>query len=289
MRNLVHLAIPGFVLLMVIESTFSAILDAKLYDVKDTAASLAMGIGNVIIKLFFKIPIIAAYFFMYQFALFDIRPVWWAWILLLFLDDLTYYVFHRVSHECRFFWASHVNHHSSQRYNLSTALRQTWTGVFTGFIFWLWLPLLGFHPLMVMTMQAISLIYQFWIHTETVGKLGPLEWILNTPSHHRVHHGSNVIYLDRNHAGIFILWDRLFGTFQPEEENVVYGLSNNIHTYNPVRIAMHEWQDIRWDLHLPVSFSDKLKYLFGAPGWSHDGSRKTVKELQKSMNVKGHS
>jgi len=283
MQDLVHWAIPGFIVLMIVESTFSALQDARLYEVKDTAASLSMGIGNVIIKLLFKIPIISAYFVVYQFSLFEIKPVWWAWIVLFFAEDLTYYVFHRVSHECRFFWASHINHHSSQFYNLSTALRQTWTGVLTGFVFWLWLPLVGFHPFMVMTMQAISLIYQFWIHTETIGKLGALEWFMNTPSHHRVHHGTNIKYLDRNHGGILIIWDRLFGTFQAEEETVVYGLSKNINTFNPIKIAMHEWQALWQDVRNAAGLSTKLSYIFRPPGWSPDGSRKTVKELQREL------
>jgi sterol desaturase/sphingolipid hydroxylase (fatty acid hydroxylase superfamily) len=137
------------------------------------------------------------------------------------------------------------------------------------FIFWLWLPLIGFPPLMVLTMQAISLLYQFWIHTELVRHMGPLEWVLNTPSHHRVHHGSNQRYLDRNHAGVLILWDRLFGTFEPEREKVVYGLTKNINSYNPVRIAFHEWVDIWRDLRQAPAWSMKLRYIFGRPGWKH--------------------
>ncbi|MFQ5649677.1 MAG: sterol desaturase family protein [bacterium] len=284
MPDIIHYAIPGFIILMIVESTFSAIQDARLYEIKDTAASLAMGIGNVIIKLVVKVPILAAYLVMYDHRFFELGRGWQSWLLLFFLEDLTYYVFHRVSHKCRFFWASHVNHHSSQKYNLSTALRQTWTGVMTGFIFWLWLPLLGFHPLMVMTMQAISLLYQFWIHTETVHKMGVLEGFMNTPSHHRVHHGRNIKYLDRNHGGILIIWDKLFGTFQPEEEKVVYGLTHNINTYNPIRIAMHEWQAIWQDIRKPNPLAVRLAFIFRAPGWSADNSRKTVKQLQKELS-----
>ncbi len=280
MPNIIHYAIPGFILLMIVESTVSAIQDTQLYEVKDTAASLAMGIGNVFIKLFLKVPIFSVYFWVYEYRVFEIGSGWVIWIALFFLEDLTYYIFHRVSHECRFFWASHVNHHSSQKYNLSTALRQTWTGTMTGFVFWLWLPLAGFHPFMVATMQAVSLLYQFWIHTETIDKLGFLEWFLNTPSHHRVHHGSDVKYLDRNHAGILIIWDKLFGSFQKEEESVTYGLTQNINTYNPVKIAMHEWQAIWRDIIIPNPLNVRLGYIFKPPGWSHDGSRKTVKELR---------
>lgn len=282
--ELIHYAIPAFILLMIVEAIFSAVQDAQLYEIKDTFASLAMGLGNVIVKLFTKVPIYGTYALAYQFRLFDIEPVWWAWVLLLFLDDITYYFYHRYSHEIRFMWASHVNHHSSQKYNLSTALRQTWTGALSlGFLFWVWLPLLGFHPMMVMTMQSISLLYQFWIHTETIGKLGPLEWFMNTPSHHRVHHGSDFKYLDRNHGGIFIIWDRLFGTFQPEEEPVTFGLTHNINTYNPIRIAFHEWQDMIRDVRRAPTLRAKLGYIFCPPGWSHDGSSKSVRRLRAEL------
>ncbi len=289
MPDIIHYAIPGFIVLMVVEAMVSSAQDAQLYELKDTAASLAMGIGNVIIKLLIKVPIFGAYMFAHQFAIFEIGNGWQAWLALFFLEDFTYYVFHRISHQCRFFWASHVNHHSSQRYNLSTALRQTWTGNLTGFVFWLWLPLLGFDPLMVMTMQAISLLYQFWIHTETIRKLGPVEWLLNTPSHHRAHHGSDTKYLDRNHAGILIIWDRLFGTFQVEEETVTYGLTQNISTFNPIKIAMHEWQAIWRDLRQPNPVAVRLAYVFRAPGWSHDGSRKTVKQMQQKLTSAARS
>jgi sterol desaturase/sphingolipid hydroxylase (fatty acid hydroxylase superfamily) len=173
-------------------------------------------------------------------------------------------------------------HHSSQKYNLSTALRQTWTGGFMGFVFWLWLPPLGFHPAMVLTMQAISLLYQFWIHTEVIRHMGPLEWIFNSPSHHRVHHGSNVRYLDRNHAGTLIIWDRIFGSFVPEakEEKVIYGLTKNIGSYNPVRIAFKEWMDLGRDVRTAPGWKSKLRYVFAPPGWSHDGRSKTAQEMR---------
>ena len=170
-------------------------------------------------------------------------------MLLFFLDDFAYYWFHRISHEVRLFWASHVVHHSSQYFNLSTALRQTWVPM-TYFPFWMPIALLGYPPYMILTMQAVSLMYQFWIHTERIGKLPrPIEFVFNTPSHHRVHHGANDIYLDRNYGGILIIWDRLFGTFQGEEEQVRYGLTKNIHTFRPFRVAFHEyqamWRDVR--------------------------------------------
>ncbi len=290
--NLIYWAIPAFVLLLVAEAVFSAIGRRELFEVKDTFASLAMGVGNVLTNLFAKAVVLAVFWLVYEqtgFFKAALAPDrWWVWAVLFFAEDVSYYWFHRISHGCRFFWASHVVHHSSQRYNLATALRQTWTGNITGsFVFWLWLPLLGFHPLMVMTMQSISLIYQFWIHTETIVRLPrPVEAVFNTPSHHRVHHSSDVKYLDRNHAGVLILWDRLFGTFQPEEEHPTYGLTTNIHTYNPVRIAFHEWQALWRDLRRPLSWRARLAYVFGPPGWSHDGSRKTTAQLRAEWQAR---
>ncbi len=273
MHNLIHLAIPGFLLLLLIEVIAAAWMHQDLFEWKDTAASLTMGIGNVIIGLFTKVLLFVSYSFVHRFAIFNIGYQWWAWLLLFFAEDFTYYVFHRSSHECRFFWASHVVHHSSQRYNLGTALRQTWTGgISFSFIFWLWLPLIGFPPIMVMTMQAISLLYQFWIHTELIRSLGPLEAFFNTPSHHRVHHASNARYLDRNHAGTLIIWDRLFGTFELEDESepLIYGLTKNINTYNPVRIAFHEWIDIARDLRLARTWNERWHLVFGRPGWKYE-------------------
>jgi sterol desaturase/sphingolipid hydroxylase (fatty acid hydroxylase superfamily) len=288
--NLVNLAIPAFILLLVIEAIVSAIDQRELFEVKDTFASLAMGVGNVLTNLGAKAVVLAAYWLVYDLTGFfkaTLAPdQWWVWVVLFFAEDVSYYWFHRISHGSRFFWASHVVHHSSQKYNLSTALRQTWTGNITGsFIFWLWLPFLGFHPLMIMTMQAVSLIYQFWIHTETIGKLPrPIEWMFNTPSHHRVHHASDIKYLDKNHAGVLIIWDRLFGTFQEEEERPTYGLTKNIHTYNPFRIAFHEWRDLWHDVRQPLPWKARLGYLFGPPGWSHDGSRKTTRQLRAEQD-----
>ena len=268
MPDLIQFAIPAFLLLLTVEVVCDAFMRRDLYEIKDTAASLTMGIGNVLVGVATKAIAFAAFTAVHRFALFKIGYQWWAWLLLFAGDDFTYYWFHRTSHQCRLFWASHVVHHSSQRYNLGTALRQTWTGGFMTFIFWLWLPLIGFAPVMVLTMQAVSLLYQFWIHTELIRSMGPAEVVLNTPSHHRVHHASNARYIDRNHAGTLIVWDRLFGTFEPEDlnERPVYGLTKNINTYNPVRIAFHEWQDIWDDLRHAKSWREKFACVFAGPG-----------------------
>ncbi|MFZ1136695.1 MAG: sterol desaturase family protein [Candidatus Korobacteraceae bacterium] len=266
MADLIQLAIPAFILLMVAEAVFDALMRRDLYEPKDTAASLTMGMGNVLVGLVSKGMVFLIFSGLHRFAIFSIGYQWWAWVLAFFADDFSYYWFHRTSHECRFFWASHVVHHSSQRYNLSTALRQTWTGGFFGFVFWLWMPLVGFQPIMIFTMQAISLLYQFWIHTEVVKHMGPLELVMNTPSHHRVHHATNPQYIDRNHAGTLIIWDRIFGSFEPEQESCVYGLTANINTYNPVRIAFHEWIDIGRDLQAARTWRERRIAVFGNPG-----------------------
>ncbi|HEY0751126.1 MAG TPA: sterol desaturase family protein, partial [Chitinophagaceae bacterium] len=238
---------------------------------------------NVIVGFVTKAMIYGLFLILYEYRLFDLNTsAWWYWVLLFFADDLSYYWFHRTAHNVNWFWASHVVHHSSKRYNLAAALRQTWTGNATGsFIFWMWLPLLGFHPIWILFMQQISLIYQFWIHTETIHKLpAPVEYIFNTPSHHRVHHGSDLKYLDKNHAGILIIWDRVFGTFQPEEERPIYGLTKNIESYNPVVIAFKTWGELFKKASASGSIISAVNYFIKPPGWSHDGSSQTVKEMK---------
>jgi len=283
--NLIYYAIPFFLATVIIESIVIK-KRFKNLDIKDSSASLAMGIGNVFANLISKILVVFIITFLYEnFKLLTIPFVWWAWVFILIADDFCYYWFHRISHESRFFWASHIVHHSSQKYNLSTALRQTWTGGFFSFIFYLALPLLGFHPLMIFTQMSISLLYQYWIHTELIHKMPKwFETIFNTPSHHRVHHGSNPLYLDRNHAGILIIWDKLFGTFQPElaEEKVIYGLTTNIKSYNPIFIAFHEWIAVFSDaLTSKTTLINKLKYFTKAPGWKHDGTGILSNDLRK--------
>ncbi len=284
--NLIYYAIPGFILLVTAEVLWAKHKQEDWYDARDAATSMTMGIGNVITGLVSKLLVVGALFLVWEIRLFDLGFAWWVWVLAFFADDFSYYWFHRLSHGVRYFWASHVIHHSSQKYNLATALRQTWTGTLSGaFVFWLWMPLVGFHPFIVITMQSVSLIYQFWIHTEAVDKLGPLEYVLNTPSHHRVHHSSELKYLDKNHAGVLIIWDRLFGTFQQEENRPTYGLTKNLSTYNPFRVAFHEWADIARDVRQAGSLRNALGYLFGPPGWSPDGSRKTTKQLRESEKL----
>jgi sterol desaturase/sphingolipid hydroxylase (fatty acid hydroxylase superfamily) len=279
---LIAYAVPVFLLTLVVEWWIvrARFPETRGYEVRDTWASLAMGLGNVAINGVTKGAALLLFVWAYEHRVLDLGAASWAWWVLIPAEDLCYYVFHRVHHEVRFFWAAHVNHHSSRHFNLSTALRQPWTTPLTGPVFWAPLAFVGFEPAQILTAQAISLIYQYWIHTETIGRLGPLEAVLNTPSHHRVHHGANPEYLDRNYAGISIVWDRLFGTFEREREAVDYGLTRNIHTFNPVRIAFHEWVAMGRDAVRASSWREALAYVFRPPGWSPDGSSLTAGQLR---------
>ena len=200
----------------------------------------------------------------------DLGTGWMANAVAILGWDAIYYWNHRLNHECRWLWAMHVVHHSSERYNLSTALRQPVAEGLTMSVPYGLLALVGVRPSVIENARALNLIYQFWIHTEAVRSIGWLENVLNTPSHHRVHHGTNRQYLDRNHGSILILWDRLFGTFEREDERVVYGLTTNIHTFNPLRIATHEWRDVLRDIAGAATWRERWSFLLRGPGWAYD-------------------
>jgi sterol desaturase/sphingolipid hydroxylase (fatty acid hydroxylase superfamily) len=289
--NLLIYSIPGFLTLLVLEALWTRRhVIGRGYEKRDTLTSLAMGVGNVIISAFTTLGALALWSWGYQHRLLSLgQPLAaWSWLLLFLAEDLCYYWFHRLHHEVRLLWAAHVNHHSSQYFNLSTALRQPWFTPITGPIFWLPLALLGYPPAMILTAQALSLIYQFWIHTEVVKKLpAPIEWLFNTPSHHRVHHGKNVAYLDRNHGGVLIVWDRLFGSFAPEDaaEPVRYGITHDLATFNPLRIATHEFTAIARDVRAAPSVYVALGHVFAPPGWSADGSSLTADQLRRRQKT----
>jgi sterol desaturase/sphingolipid hydroxylase (fatty acid hydroxylase superfamily) len=285
----VQLAIPAFILLVLIEIGVTRLRREPAYEIRDTAASLAMGLGNLVIGIVLGLATYAAANWVYQYRLLDLGYAWWSFVLVLFAEDLTYYWFHRLSHRSRFWWAAHINHHSSQHYNLSTALRQTWTGGLFQWVLWLPLALVGFPPALVVFQKGMSLVYQFWIHTETIRRLPRwFEAVMNTPSHHRVHHATNPRYLDRNYAGVLIIWDRLFGSFVAEDarEPCRYGIVKNIGTFNPLRIAVHEWVAIGRDLARAPSWRARLAYAFGQPGWSPDGSRQTTDAIRASWQAR---
>lgn len=282
-------AIPVFLLSILLEVVWMSRSRRERYPTRDALASIAMGLGSGVINTILKVGVMAVFYQLYQFRLFTIpADTWWGVGLLFLADDFSFYLHHRACHEVRLFWAGHVNHHSSVHYNFAVDLRQSWGELFHKYLWWAWMPLAGFDPGAMMVMLSVSLVYQFFLHTEMVGRLGFLEHFLNTPSHHRVHHASNVRYLDRNHGGILIIWDKLFGTFEPEKEPVVYGITKNIHTHNPLEIATHEYKALWRDVKRAPGLMNKLRYLFKPPGWSHDGSSLTADELRRLQGIPGN-
>jgi alkylglycerol monooxygenase len=267
MLNPVVIAVPFFALMIAIETYFSVRNEAG-YDRKDVWTNIALGFGSVGFGSVFSLFHVFFYEGIYQ----NLAPfqmpmnAWWAWTILLFLDDFAYYWFHRISHEVRFFWNFHVVHHSSNQYNLSVAVRQSWFSGVAHWVFYIPLAFLGFPFWAFVVMHGFNLIYQFWIHTKVIKKLPAfIEYIFNTPSHHRVHHGVNDAYLDKNYAGIFIIWDRLFGTFVPETEEVRYGIIKPLTSYNWLWINTHGWSEMLEAMRAKKTFSGKLRCMFGAP------------------------
>ena len=277
----VQMAVPVFIVTIIAEMLLIRGGARGDYDWRDTGTSLAMGFGNTFAAILLGGAIVGLGAWLYQFRLLEIPATWWSLALCFVGEDFTYYWFHRTAHRIRWFWASHVIHHSSQHYNLSTALRQTWTGqVSLSFAFRLPLFLIGFPPEMILFCAGLNLVYQFFIHTGMVGKrpLG-LEYWLNTPSHHRAHHGTNARYLDRNFGGVFIVWDRLFGTFEVERDDdpVRYGIVRNLATFNPVWVAFHEWIAIGRDVIDAKGWRARWMAIAGPPGWKQGTTAETIR------------
>jgi len=261
------IAIPFFALMIGVEAYIAHRKRSDEFaDRKDTWTNIFLGFMSVVFGAFFGFLTGWIYVYFYEIAPFKF-PVdaWWTWVALFFVDDLAYYIFHRVSHESRLFWNFHVVHHSSQHYNLSVAVRQSW---FSGALHWLFyapLMLIGFAPWMFGVMHGFNLIYQFWIHTRFINRLGPLEYILNTPSHHRVHHGVNNPYLDKNYAGVLIIWDRMFGSFVSETEEPRYGIIKPITGYNALWINTHAWYEMFAEIRNRKGIYNKVRCVFASP------------------------
>ncbi len=237
------------------------------YERRDTKASLTMLGGNIVVNLAMAGAVGAMNKFVFKRKVMNVGATKWSLPVAMVAWDFLYYWDHRWMHEVRLLWANHVTHHSSERYNLSTALRQPWSSFLTSWAF-LPMPLLGIPAHHVAKAGQLNLLYQYWIHTEAIDKLPkPIEAVFNTPSHHRVHHGANPQYLDKNYAGILIIWDRMFGTFEPEVRRIKYGLTKNIETFNPMRIGYHEFVDIVRDVRAATGWKNKLRHVFGRPGW----------------------
>ncbi len=285
---LIEITTPVYAIVIGAEILFSYFHQKHYYSVKGTLANVYLTTLNLSLDILIRATCLLVLTFFYNFKFTEIVNPYIYWPVLLVTQDFMFYWLHRVDHYCRVFWAVHVTHHSSEEFNLTVGFRSSVFQPLYRFIYFIPLALLGFKGVDIMFIYSATQIYGILIHTKTVKKLGFIEWFMSTPSHHRVHHGSNVRYLDKNMGMVFIIWDRMFGTFQPEEENdaVIYGLTENIKTHNPVKMVFHEWVNIYHDLKKTSSFKAKFMYLFGPPGWSHDGSKKTSRQLRKEMTNK---
>lgn len=269
--NPVKYSIPIFFLLIGIELLVDKRKKARLYRFSDSITNLSCGIGQQVLGIFMKVFTVGAYAWLYEnYSPFkgQIPTTWWS-ILLLFIGvDFFYYWFHRLAHEISVMWGSHVVHHQSEEYNLTVALRQAWLQGAFSWVFYLPLAWMGFEPLAFVSVAGFQTLYQFWIHTKTIGKLpAPIEYVFNTPSHHRVHHGVNPKYIDRNHGGTLIIFDRMFGTFQAEEEEVVYGITKPANSWNPLWVNFEYWIGLFRDAFRATRWSDRIKILLKPPGW----------------------
>ncbi|MEP7178743.1 MAG: sterol desaturase family protein [Pseudonocardiales bacterium] len=267
-------AIPAFALFMALELASYRFLDDEKagaytgYEARDTRANMVMGFGSLIVNAAARIGALVGYA-----ALYALTPLrldahrWYTWVFALLIVDVIWYSYHRASHRVRLMWAAHQAHHNSQRFNYSTAVRQKWNPWFE-LLFWVPLPLIGMPPWLIFTSFSINLMFQFLVHTERIGLLpAPIEYVFNTPSHHRVHHASDPDYLDKNYAGILIIWDRLFGTYAEETHRPTYGLTTNIDSYNPFRLQYYEYAAIARDVRSSRNWRERLGYLFAPPGW----------------------
>ncbi len=286
---LVLISVPIYAIVIGFEFFYSYFKNKGLYTTKGLLSniyltSLNMGLDILIrgVCLF-----ILNYFFQFAFIDYGEHAILY-WVILVITEDFMYYWLHRIDHYCRFFWAVHVTHHSSEEFNFTVGFRSSVFQPLYRFIYFIPLALLGFRAIDIMFVYSATQIFGILAHTQTINKLGFLEYIIITPSHHRVHHGSNVRYLDKNMGMLLVFWDKLFGTFQAEEESdpVKYGLTENIGTHHPIKMVFHEWKNILTDLKKRSSFKDKIMYVFGPPGWSHDGSKKTSSQLRAELKNK---
>jgi sterol desaturase/sphingolipid hydroxylase (fatty acid hydroxylase superfamily) len=282
---LLAISIPMYLVFIVTEIVIGIKQRKELYDWKDSAISIWMGVAGALLDITIKIATFGVLDWcnrhaIYKPDLLTYYPVL-AWFLVFVGQDFCFYWLHRSEHYSRILWAVHSNHHSSEKYNFTVALRSSVLQPLYRFMFYIPVAFLGFDGLTIMFMYAVNQFYQFFLHTETIPKLPNwYEAIFVTPSHHRVHHASNVAYLDKNMGQVLIIWDKLFGTFEKETEAPRYGLTSNIKTYHPLKVIFHEWVKIFKDINKPGPFMNKLKYLFMPPGWSPDGSTKTSAQLR---------
>lgn len=288
---LIAITTPIYAIVIGAEILFSYYHHKNYYSVKGTLSNVYLTILNLSLDILVRGVCLFVLNFFFQYKFIEFQNPFMYWGILLITQDFMFYWLHRIDHYCRVFWAVHVTHHSSEEYNLTVGFRSSVFQPLYRFIYFIPLALLGFKGIDIMFIYSATQIYGILIHTQTVDKLGFLEYFMSTPSHHRVHHASNVLYLDKNMGMVFIIWDKLFGTFKAEDKNekVVFGLTENIKTYHPIKMVFHEWINIINDLKKPSNLKAKFMYLFGPPGWSHDGSKKTSRQLRNELLKKNTS
>ena len=259
---------PIVLAIIMAEVLFSSFYNKNLYKKNDTLCTIGLLSGNIFMVFALKGATLALHFYLFQFKIFnltEILPIWVLWVITFLAIDLVFYFYHRISHRVNFLWAIHMSHHSSEEMNFAVSFRQAWFGPLSKIPFFIILPLIGFDPTIVAVAGVVSTLWGIFGHTQIIGKLGPLELIFNTPSHHRVHHGSNKQYIDKNYGNLLIIWDRMFGTFEPENEPVKFGLVRNVNTFNPTKITFMGWTDIFNCIKNASSFNEEIYYLFGPP------------------------
>ena len=262
------IAAPIVLSMILFEALISSIYNKNLYKKKDTLCTVGLLTGNMLMVFGLKGATLGFHYFLFQFKLFNLSellPIWAIWVLTFVIIDLVFYIYHRISHRVNFLWAIHMSHHSSEEMNFAVSFRQAWFGPVSKLPFFMIMPLIGFDPTIIAVAGVISTLWGIVGHTQIIGKLGPLELIFNTPSHHRVHHGSNSQYIDKNYGNLLIIWDRMFGTFEPEKEAVKYGLVRNVNTFNPTKITFMGWHQIYKNIKNASSFNQALYFLFGPP------------------------
>ena len=262
------IGLPIILAMILVETLISGFNKKSLYKNKDTLCTSGLLLGNILMGFAIKGTTLGLHIFLYQFRIFDlvnIIPLWAMWLMTFILIDFVFYIYHRFSHRVRFLWAIHMSHHSSEEMNFAVSMRQAWLGPISKIPFFIVLPLLGLDPTIIAVAGVISTLWGVVGHTQIVGKLGPLEWILNTPSHHRVHHGANAEYIDKNYGNLLIIWDRMFGTFEPEKAKVKYGLVNNVNTFNPIKITFMGWQSMMLDIKKAKNYKEVFSTIFGPP------------------------
>jgi alkylglycerol monooxygenase len=268
--NVYAVGLPLIGMLIALEALYSSYHKRHFYKLNDTTGTLGLLLGNVAMSLLIQSAVLVLYFSIYQFRVFtinDLMPIWAVWLLTLVMIDFVFYWYHRCAHRIRVLWAIHMNHHSSIEMNFSVAFRQAWFGPISKTPFYIIMPLLGFDPSITVVVALFSRLWGVLGHTQWVDKLGWLDGIFNTPSTHRVHHGTNPEYVDSNYGNLLIVWDRIFGTYVKETSPVVFGLVKNIGTNNPVVITFHTWFAMSKDIKRAKSFYEVLGYIFGPPDW----------------------